>query len=337
MFDEYPELTPEFLSQYTPLEIDEEYYTVETILQQRPEKNAFVTSLFCANPDSLYPNYYPPPNSDPGGVWWNRYVGRLCTTMKFMDTNPKFQDWKFRIYLDPSLQALIPVLTECTPRLELYIMKRSSVGHNPGATWRLMALEDKTIETGYVFDSDEILDNLLYLGFLDAFVGNPKMGVGRLLEESVGKCEWRDSPVYIYTTMCCGLLGFRPALLDLPIRDCILRYIAYRKAMAVTDRPWEYPGMTEPSPYTGPTPGTSHIWGWGNHWYIYGWDERVLKHIVFPRAVRKGILQSWHIRPYETYLVIHPAINKDIFYTKSFPGNEYVRIHGPWDADILPK
>lgn len=313
MFEEYPELTPSFLEQWTPIE--DEYYSVHTVLNGQPQRKVMATSLFCAHPFALFPGHRDIPDHSKGSTWWIRYVDKLCTSLAYFDTYYYFQDWKVRIYLDPNLLHLQPILQTHTKRVEFYVMKKSSVGHNPGALWRFLAMEDCNIDMGCIFDCDEHVQ--ITLPCIDTFSKNPKMGVGRFMPQCVASIP--EGGQRIHTPICAYIVCFRPSLLQLPIHRLIMQYIAYRKSIATTDKPWYYPGMTEQTPYTR-SYGLDHMYGWGNYWYGYGFDERFLKHIIYPYSVRKGILQSWIFQPLELYK--EPELQRDIEYTKSNSSNQ---------------
>jgi len=40
-------------------------------------------------------------------------------------------------------------------------------------------------------------------------------------------------------------------------------------------------------------PINNHIYGWGSHWYMYAFDERIWKHLFFPHFVKKGEVLSY--------------------------------------------
>jgi hypothetical protein len=314
MFDEYPEVTPEFLSKWKP-EDPETNYVVDRVLFPKSHKRAMVTSFFCSFNACMFPNQYPPPIRDIGSPWWVRYVEKLCESLRWFETYYFFKDWKVRIYIDPTLIDIVDVLVKQSTRVEFYVMTKPSVGHNPGASWRFLAMEDSSLDLGCVFDCDEHMQYVL--PSVDAFVKNPVMGVGRLMPQGIA--EIQDHGQRIHTPISAHMVCFRPSVFKLPIRNLLLQFIAYRKSVAITDKPWQYPGVSEETPYTK-SYGLPHIFGWGNHWYIYGFDERFLKHVIYPYAVRNGLLQSWLFQPIEMFTI--PELHNDIVYVQSNPSND---------------
>jgi len=318
MFDEYPECSPEFLSQYSD-EDPSDCYTVDRIENARPERNAAVTSLFIANCSNLFPNHNPCPSREEGGIWWTRYVAKLFESVAFFDTYHTFQDWKLRIYLCPTLVDLIPrFLTRC-PRVEFYIMKRPSVSHSPGTLWRFLPLEDTSLDLGCIFDCDDLV--LYTLPCIDALRNSPNMGISRILPRI---SEWIIPGVVMkYSAMWANSIIFRPSVLQIPFKRLLLQFIAYRKSVFASDAPWQYPGQVEPTLYTAPS-GHMHLFGWGNHWYNYNFDERVLKHVVYPYVIRKGVLQTTVFAPWKEDDPIE--MKRDIEYVKSNPANEILEL-----------
>ena len=79
---------------------------------------------------------------------WDHYVQPLLDgAEKLAITRP---DVIFRVYLAADLDFLVPDLLE--RNCEVYLMKGSSIRHNPGAMWRFLALEHNGLVT--VTDSD---------------------------------------------------------------------------------------------------------------------------------------------------------------------------------------
>jgi hypothetical protein len=68
-------------------------------------------------------------------------------------------------------------------------------------------------------------------------------------------------------------------------------YMAYRRARASTARPWAHTDSEPPSPYNEPIGG--HSLGPGAHWYMYGFDERFLKHVVYYHFAARGEVHTW--------------------------------------------
>jgi len=61
--------------------------------------------------------------------------------------------------------------------------------------------------------------------------------------------------------------------------------------MSQTDRAWRYADNEQLSAYNEPVHG--HIYGWGSHWYTYGFCERFLKHVIYYHFAATGSLQTW--------------------------------------------
>ena len=100
-----------------------------------------------------------------------------------------------------------------------------------------------------------------------------------------------NSPAKNYATMMGGLTMSRPARWDFDSAAAMRGFMAFRRHMATTDRPWAYAENDTPNAYNQPIGGHTH--GWGSHWFMYGFDERFLKHVVYYHFARMGGVHTW--------------------------------------------
>jgi hypothetical protein len=80
---------------------------------------------------------------------WKHYVAPLLTAAKnYLPSHPTIG---FRVYLAADLEFLVDELVKAG--CEVFLMKSSSIRHNPGALWRYLALEEKDTLVTFL-DSD---------------------------------------------------------------------------------------------------------------------------------------------------------------------------------------
>jgi hypothetical protein len=75
------------------------------------------------------------------------------------------------------------------------------------------------------------------------------------------------------------------------------------------------------------------MFGWGGIWTVYGFDEKIWKHIFFPCFVKKGDVSTW-IRfdanifnnlKSDTFDINNPA-KIDYNFTSKYTDNEFIQI-----------
>ena len=94
---------------------------------------------------------------------------------------------------------------------------------------------------------------------------------------------------YAVCTACS--LFMRPKKLDINMKQLIINYIHYRKYRTTTAKPSEE--FDDKNTYKYNTPIGSLLYGPGGDWTVYGFDEKILKHTLFPYLVQKGEVLSF--------------------------------------------
>jgi len=141
----------------------EELFAVEEIHNRRKCEHVIATSLFW-KPASIGETEYPMPSRevmmDPQSEGlssrfknpWEHYVEPVFEAVRHLgEIRP---DLVYRVFLANDLSFLIPELVEAG--CEVYVMKSSSLRHNPGAMWRFLAMEEEGLVT--MSDSDRALE-----------------------------------------------------------------------------------------------------------------------------------------------------------------------------------
>jgi hypothetical protein len=241
------------------------------------------------------------------------------------------------VYLEKQLEALVPVLTEACERLEVCVMRCDSVGALPGMVWRFLAFDDRSLEVAFVTDIDDTLASRKR--FIAAF-------------EKSGRCLGRYMPHYggalhvarhderflamTYTPVIGSMIGMRPQASDVCVRDVVIDYMTWRRHRAVRgifpNRDFDEDRDTYYNEPIG-----AHCYGWGAHWFMYGFDENVVRHAVFPHFVKRGEVQSWADYDVDELRKLPPAhpARLDFEFCCEHEGNEFWKCDGEsrqWEA-----
>jgi hypothetical protein len=252
---------------------------------ERPHRKCVSVTLFKQNVDNRHPNEFPVDEDRWQEKYWNGLRG-------LVQEMPCFPEWKLRIYTEHRLWDAASDAFAQQPQVELYRMKVNSIGAGPGMLWRYMALADPSLQIVLATDIDEPLgpkvdyirsfemDSWSSLGRLGGFVSDRKYLI------DPGRSTARN-----YATVLGSRVMSRPAGCDFDVVAAMRGFMAYRRYRSMTGRPWSYAGHEKPSVYNQPVGG--HVHGWGSHWYMYGFDERFLKHVVYYHFAEKGALHTW--------------------------------------------
>jgi hypothetical protein len=252
---------------------------------ERPQKKCFSVSLFRQSVDNQFPGQFPVDEAR----WREKYWGGLCSIVGEMNL---FPEWKLRIYVEARLGDMAGAAFAGHPRIELYRMRVDSVGANPGTMWRCLALGDRSLDEVFVVDIDE---SLAYKAdYIASFEMDRWSAIARLGGFASAREYLVDPPhsrVKNYATMIGSHVMSRPARWDFDLAAAMRGFMAYRRHMATTGRPWAYAEDDTPNAYNRPIGG--HSFGWGSHWFMYCFDERFLKHVVYYHFARMGAIHTW--------------------------------------------
>ena len=168
-------------------------------------------------------------------------------------------------------------------------MNNNSIGGTPGMLWRYLVLDDKNIEIAHIFDIDEEFLNLSK--YIDLFSKSDKT-LGRCFLSYLIDFRIKKRNAINYPVVLGGIIGIRPKKVDINFVDTCVNYILYKMYRLTTNHPnLENDNDTE-TIYNIPI--ENHKYGMGNHWCVYGFDERMWKHVFFPYFVKKGDVFSYN-------------------------------------------
>jgi len=286
----YP-VSIDFLSQYIDSGGDSisSYFSVAKVINGRPDiLNAISTSLFCKDVDSRGDTDTITPSFAPGSRWYNKYMQSLVNNIKTVFKDPVFAiGWKLRIYVAYDISQMDPIMKQLShPRVEIFVMTSSSVGAQPGMMWRFLACGDRSLNLAFVLDIDEEMRHKSR--FITLFAKYPD----KLLMKQSGKIvRVSASSDSMNATIIIGSFSlWRPKLLDLDLARLMGAFMRYRVSMSSTSEPWAY-FPSEPKTVWN-SAVDKHVFGWGNHWFMYGFDERFLDHVLFYHVAAKGGIVS---------------------------------------------
>jgi len=278
----YPVFNDDLLETYQKEASEQEvailkdWFEVDSIHNEKRVKHVVATSLFW-KPVSPGSADYPAPSRDvmqnPGkhGLSsrfknpWKHYVEPVFEAVRHLaEIRP---DLVYRVYLANDMAFLIPDLVEAG--CEVYLMKSSSVFHNPGAMWRFLAMEEEGLVT--ISDSDRAGEMLHDIERTE------------LVAEG-GLSHWRR-PYMWGTTDCKDLgspAGYHPwdaavmgSAKPFPIRSLMEAFIwscqkgLFKNECRLGDRRVPIPG---------------------SRWPEFGFDEWFLTAAFHPRAAFEGVM-----------------------------------------------
>jgi len=294
----YSIINLDFLKQFIESNIDEdekyditELFDIDEIYNPRKEKNCISVSLFAQNVNNVEPSMDCPDYKDKNSHWYNKYYKQLIQFIKDFNCLPFYNSYKIRLYLENQLLCFADELLSLSPRLEIYYMKHNSIGAQPGMLWRFMTFDDVELDIVFASDIDVCLDDHIS-NKLRPFIQSTKT-LGRLHGYShdyrIDKTD-PDSPLN-YAVCLGSMIAMRPKQLDICIKDIMIQYILYRRFRSKSEKPWEE--FTDKDTERFNKPIGNHVNGWGGIWSMYGFDEKLFKHTIFPHLVKKGEVISW--------------------------------------------
>ena len=194
---------------------------------------------------------------------WGHYAEPLIKGALWVQVNRP--DVAFRVYLAADLEFLIPdlVIAGC----EVFLMKSSSIRHNPGAMWRFLAFEE-TDKLVTLVDADRAATPLADIVRTET---TAKAGLG----------FWRV-PVW-------GELNDEGNLNYRPIVGCQMgsvKPVPVRLLMEALIWQTRRDGISKLAKPPGSRPVAVH----GTVWPDYGFDEWFLQVALYPRVAFEGLL-----------------------------------------------
>jgi len=307
----------------------ESLFEHDRIINQRNELNCISVSLFAQHVNNKEPNNDIPDFKDENSPWYKKYYESLIKFIADFNKSKYYPFFKIRIYLENQLDFYIEDILKLSDHIEIYYMKYNSIGAQPGMLWRFLAFDDKTLNMVYSSDIDvDYYGHVMGSDKLEKFFSSNKT-MGRLFSYYNGYIIKHDDPESpINYAVCLGSMNaMRPNKLDINIKETIVNYILYRQYRTTTEKPCEEFDDRNTERFNKPV--FDHYYGWGGHWTMYGFDEKFLKHTIFPYLVQRGEVLSWtlslHDEMIQTKSSNEPYII-DYHFVKSYD-NAYANIY----------
>ena len=192
---------------------------------------------------------------------WSHYVQPLLEGAEKLSVEKP--EVVFRIYLAADLEFMIQDFVQWN--CEVYLMKSSSIRHNPGAMWRFLALEHEGLVT--ITDSDRASDAIHDIQRTELVVQH---GLGHWRVAYTWGDNEHDCSHY-RTIMACQFGSASP----LPVSVLMPAML------------WHTERGSLP---TYCIKGAERVEAFGSRWPDYGFDEWFLNVAIYPRIAFSGIL-----------------------------------------------
>jgi hypothetical protein len=283
----YPPVSIEFLKKYQG---HTKLFDIESVVNPLPDKNnAISCSLFCKDVNILNESEQHTPDMSQNGKWYIKYMKPFLENIldKFTETEFYQNGWKITLYLANDLsEKYLNLFSKYNKFLEIYVMKNSSFGAQPGTLWRFLSYGDQSLDMVFVMDIDSPPINHMYKyvkifnKYPNHIMFKPDYGFPVVIA--------KDTDAINNTLILAGQNFVRPKLLGLKnIKEIMSSFITYR---IQAPKPNFY-GDNDKENICNKSHG-KHNYGWGNNWLMYGFDERFLKHVIFYYVVEKGGMLS---------------------------------------------
>ena len=252
---------------------------------ERPQHKCVSVCIFKQNVNNRIPSEF----SIDETAWCSKYWNGLVNLAQEMRLLP---EWKLRVYVENQLWPETVREFSENAQVELYRMRVESIGQSPGSLWRFLALDDRSLELVLVTDIDEPLSTKLNHVRSFELDGTSTLGrIGGFVSPRNYFVSPGESPAKNFATVIASCVMSRPAGFDFDVVAALRGFMAHRRQGSESNRPWAYSDSESPSAYNQPI-GAHHL-GWGSHWYMYCFDERFLKHVVYYHFAAKGEVHTW--------------------------------------------
>jgi len=308
----YPIIDINYLNTYVTENIEKnqkkeitDLFEVEKIINKCDKPNCISVSFFCQNVNNTYANEFDKINyNDINSKWYSKYYLNITKFINDFTKSNYITTYKLRIYLEKQLTEFIPKLIN--KNIEIYQMKNNSIGGMPGMSWRYLVFDDKNIEIAHVFDIDENFNTLSK--YIDLFSKSNKT-LGRYFVNYSGDFRIDKNNIAInYPVVLGGIIGMRPKQVDISFQDTCINYMLYKMLRSKSNYPNLENDTDQQTIYNMPI--KNHTYGWGGHWFMYGFDEKMWKHVFFPHFIKKGEVASYssnNLSKLKLLVDIHPC------------------------------
>lgn len=242
----------------------DEWFEIEDSIIQKVSKKCISICLFKKNPNNTVLNEYPPSDE-----WDTKYLKNLTKNLENYNQNDKCVD----LFLANDLQYLIPSLRKHN-FLNIYIMKSSSIGAQPGTLWRFMNITNKNYEEVFIADIDESWNWMKQQKWK-----NSNNKVTSLYPGDVFIDEYKTS--INFATIIGSHIKVIPSKNNFNIVDVMKGFIELCYLRLKSPRPYGFDDDDQITYWNQPVGTEKQKYGWGKIPTVYGFDELFLKHVIY--------------------------------------------------------
>lgn len=238
------------------------WFAIEKSYIQSIKEKCISISLFRKNVDNSYDNEFPV-----SANWKSKYYDELIRNLNEYDSNTTCVN----LYLANDLSQYIPTFLKYK-FLNIFLMRSSSIGAQPGMLWRFKDITQKSYQKVYLADIDEPWD-------WTKETDDQNHKVCTLEPGDVVICKDPYNPGYNFTTIMGGHAIYNPKKFNYNILDVVKGFISLCKQREKSKNPYCFNDNDPITFWNQPVGGNKY--GWGRNITRYGFDEFFLKHVIY--------------------------------------------------------
>ncbi len=219
-------------------------------------------SLFNKNVNNTYEDEFPKSDG-----WKTKYYDSLIRNLDSYE----YTKMCINLYLANDLREHLHTFLKY-PFVNVFIMKSSSIGAQPGMLWRLMDLTNQRYKKVFVADIDETWE------WIEHFYPYSHK-ICTVNQTDVLICNRPYTPAYNFATIIGSHIMSNPSKFKYEAVDAIKGFISLCKKREKSRRPWCFDDTDEITLWNNPV--GINIYGWGRITTGYGFDELFLKHVIY--------------------------------------------------------
>jgi hypothetical protein len=256
----YKEVTIKQCLEHLTHEFDD-WFAIDKSYVQSIKDQCISISLFRKNANNSYDHEFPV-----SANWKSKYYDELIRNLNEYDSNTICVN----LYLAQDLSEYIPTFLKYK-FLNLFLMKSSSIGAQPGALWRFREITNPSYQTVYLADIDETWEWVFK-------TQESSHKLTTLLPADILISKDPYSPAYNFPTIMAGHAIYHPKKFNYNMVDVMKGFLSLCKKREKSKNPYGF--NDDPITFWN-QPIVGHELGWGRNRVKYGFDEFFLKHVVY--------------------------------------------------------
>jgi hypothetical protein len=244
----------------------DDWFTIEKEYINCIKDKCISISLFKKNSDNTYDNEYDVNNE----YWLNKYYNSLIHNLNTYN----YSNICVNLYLANDLSNFIPELSKY-PFLNIFLMKSSSIGAQPGMLWRFINITNHSYKMGFIADIDENWNWIK--NWNNEKNSNYKLCTLKPRDGVINNHPY--VPAYNFATIIGSHIMVNPRKFNYDIIDVIKGFISLCKIREKSNNPYCFHDNDTITYWNQPL--GNHKYGWGRLTTVYGFDEFFLKHVIY--------------------------------------------------------